>query len=36
MPSIFYKQCRDIVGDWVTDEFLDVLRGGDICKVLNG
>lgn len=36
MPSIFYKQCRDIVGDRVTDEFLDVLRGGDICKVLNG
>ena len=30
MPSVFYKQCWDIVGDRVTDEVLDVLNGGDI------
>ena len=28
MPSVFYKQCWDVVGDKIVDEVLSVLNGG--------
>lgn len=35
LPSIFYKQCWDLVGNKVTHEVLEVLAGGDILEGWN-